>query len=63
MQLGTSEYSRERRFQDKIIIWLEQGKGFWPSCPAYVSNTRRLLVVRPSRKSPAIRSVESPVSG
>ena len=32
MQLGTSEYSRERRFRDKIIIWLEQVKGFWPSC-------------------------------
>lgn len=60
MQLGTREYSRERRFRDKIFIWLEQVKAFWPACPAQVSNSRRFLVVRSSRCSPAIRPVENP---
>ena len=62
LQLGTREYSRERRFRDKIIIWLERVKASWPACPAYISSSHRFLVDRPSRYSPAIRSVENPVS-
>jgi hypothetical protein len=55
-QLGVSEYSLDRRFCHKILTWLAKVKAFWPECPAQISGDHRHLVVRSSRKSPAIRS-------
>jgi hypothetical protein len=55
-QLGTSEYSRERRFRGKLLHWLEQIKAFWPVCPAAVSPCCRFLVIQSSKASPAIKS-------
>lgn len=55
-QLGAAEYSLDRRFRHKIVTWLAKVKAFWPDCPAHISEDRRFLIVRSSRKSPAIRS-------
>ncbi len=54
-QLGTSEYSRDRRFRGKLISWLRQIKAFWPECPATMSPCGRLLVIQSSKGSPAIK--------
>jgi hypothetical protein len=58
-QLGTTEYSLDRRFCHTIVGWLRRVKAFWPECPAVVTNDRRFLVVNSSRNSPAIRSATS----
>lgn len=52
-QLGTSEYSRNRRFRGKLLAWLRQIKAFWPGCPAAISSCGHCLVVQSSKSSPA----------
>ena len=54
-QLGTTEYSLDRRFCHTIVGWLKRVKAFWPECPAVVTDDRRFLIVNSSRRSPAIR--------
>ncbi|MFZ0961682.1 MAG: replication protein RepA [Terriglobia bacterium] len=54
-QLGTAEYSLDRRFCHTIVGWLKKVKTFWPECPAVVTTDRRSLVAHSSGKSPAIR--------
>ena len=58
-QLGTKEYSRNRRFRQKILAWLRQVKAFWPTCPARISTDGRFLIVDSSKKSPAINRAAS----
>jgi len=55
-QLGSKEYSLNRRYRHTIVGWLQKVKAFWPECPATISKDRRLLIICSSRKSPAIRS-------
>ena len=55
-QLGTREYTRERRFRGRIQVWLKQVKAFWPACPAEISNCNRFLLVHSARSSPAIKA-------
>jgi hypothetical protein len=55
-QLGAVEYSNDRFFRRKLQHWLRQVKVVWPDCPAAVSNDGQVLVVGPSRISPAIRT-------
>ncbi|MGH9400660.1 MAG: replication protein RepA [Terriglobia bacterium] len=55
-QLGSTEYSLDRRFRHTIVAWLTKVKAFWPECPAVITNDRRFLIVHSSRKSPAIHS-------
>lgn len=54
-QLGTTEYSRNRRFRGKLASWLRQIKTFWPECPASISPCTPFLVIESSRRSPAIK--------
>jgi hypothetical protein len=54
-RLGTSEYSRDRRFRGKLISWLKQITAFWPACPTAVSPCGRFLVIHSSKPSPAIK--------
>jgi hypothetical protein len=54
-QLGTKEYSLDRRFRHKIGSWLRKVKIFWPECPVTISDDCRLLVIRSSRGVPAIK--------
>lgn len=47
-QLGTTEYSLDRRFCHTIVGWLKKVKTFWPECPAVVTSDRRFLIVHSS---------------
>jgi hypothetical protein len=43
-QIGSVEYSRERRFAAKLDQWLNTIRVMWPDCPARVVNSRTLLI-------------------
>jgi hypothetical protein len=61
-QLGTREYAEPRLFRFKIKTWLRQVKSLWPECPAEISADGKFLIVKSSRKSPAIRAVGKTVN-
>ena len=42
-QLGVQEYSRERKFRERLNIWLELVRLYWPECPAYVAKNGAFL--------------------
>lgn len=56
-QLGTCEYTRNRRFRARLALWLSQVRAFWPACPASISPCGHFLVLHSSKNSPAITSV------
>ena len=56
-QLGTRNYTRERRFRGRIQVWLNQVRAFWPACPAEISRCSRFLLVHSLWSSAAIKSV------
>lgn len=37
-QLGSSEYSRPRKFRDKLSGWLDLVRALWPECPATIND-------------------------
>ena len=45
-QLGVQEYSRERKFRERIRDWLKLVSVFWPECPAAVSADGRFLELK-----------------
>lgn len=55
-QFGSVEYSRQRRFRQKIAEWLQTIKGSWPGCICDLEGD--MLVIRHCR---AINSAESNV--
>jgi len=60
-QLGTKEYSAERRFRQTLLFWIRRVKALWPQCPTEISRNGQLLIVRSSKLCPAVRTVEKPV--
>ncbi len=53
-QLGNVEYSRPRRFRQKLEASLDAIRGMWPECPARVSvDGSRLIVNRATAVAPA----------
>lgn len=48
-QMGMTEYTRERRFKQKIREWLQVTKHFWPECPADISADGQYLVIAPGK--------------
>jgi hypothetical protein len=44
-QLGSVEYSRERRFRQKLEQWLLSIRAVWPECPAYIAENGHELVL------------------
>ena len=36
-QLGSSEYSRPRKFRERLAGWLDLVRALWPECPAKVN--------------------------
>lgn len=44
-QIGSVEYSRERRFIAMLESWLRTIRGMWPECPARISSDRKYLVL------------------
>jgi hypothetical protein len=43
-QIGSVEYSRERRFTAKLEQWLKVIRVMWPGCPARVADSRTLVI-------------------
>jgi len=44
-QLGTTEYSRPRRFRGMLDIWLRRIRCLWPECPAQLSSSGGSLLI------------------
>ena len=45
-QIGSVEYSRERRFAAKIEQWLNTIRVMWSGCPARIINRKVLAIDR-----------------
>ncbi len=43
-QIGSVEYSRERRFLAKLEQWLNTIRVMWPGCPARIADHRALRI-------------------
>jgi hypothetical protein len=43
-QIGSVQYSRERRFSSKLHQWLNAIQAMWPGCPARIADGRTLLI-------------------
>lgn len=54
-QLGSVEYSRPRRFCQKLEQWLEMIRLLWPDCPAQINRTGDALLVN---RGSAVRTAE-----
>jgi len=48
-QLGSSEYSRERRFRQKLERWLHSIRAAWPECPAVITADGCKLRIAPAQ--------------
>jgi hypothetical protein len=44
-QLGCVEYSRPRRFRERLEQWLRLVRAVWPECPARISRDGHYLLV------------------
>jgi len=44
-QIGSIEYTRPRRFREKLDLWLESIRVLWPECPARTSADGASLIV------------------
>jgi hypothetical protein len=47
-QIGTTEYSRPRRFRAMIELWLGSIRALWPHCPARISTDGQTIVLNRS---------------
>ena len=54
-QLGSKEYSADKRFRQRILQWIGRIKILWPECPVAITEDGSSLVVRSSRNSPAVK--------
>jgi hypothetical protein len=46
-QLGVQEYSREHKFRERLRIWLELVRLYWPECPAALAKNGPFLELNP----------------
>jgi hypothetical protein len=37
-QLGSADYSRPRKFREKLEGWLTLVRAMWPECPAFIDS-------------------------
>ena len=45
-QIGTTEYSRPRRFRAMIEQWLDSIRVLWPECPARLTSDGQAITVK-----------------
>jgi len=60
-QLGTPEYTRERRFRQRVSQWVSIVRALWPQCPAALAEDKDHLLIRPSRAIQRRSSPQEPV--
>jgi hypothetical protein len=56
-QIGTTDYSRPRRFRAMVEQWLETIRGLWPQCPARISADGHAIVLK---HAPAVVPASAP---
>lgn len=61
-QLGSAEYTRGRRFREKLGQWLRLVRAFWPDCQASISSDGQFLLVSHDYGLPAVKSPQLPVN-
>src|SRR2546423_5077813 len=44
-QIGAVQYSRPRKFREKLADWLRTIHLLWPDCPARISSDERYLII------------------
>src|SRR5947207_1590558 len=44
-QLGSAEYSRARKFREKVEQWIDLIRVMWPECPVQISSDGDALIV------------------
>jgi hypothetical protein len=59
-QLGTRQYCADRFFRRKLNHWLAKIKMLWPECPAVISEDGGMLILRSSKRTPAVSAVARP---
>lgn len=42
-QLGVQEYARERKFRERVRLWLDLVRLYWPACPARIAKNGAFL--------------------
>jgi Plasmid encoded RepA protein len=42
-QLGVGDYTRERKFRERLRLWLDIVRAYWPQCPAAVAKNGHFL--------------------
>ncbi len=45
-QIGTTDYSRPRRFRAIVEQWLETIRALWPQCPARISGDGQAILLK-----------------
>jgi len=48
-QLGSADYSRPRKFRERLERWLELVRALWPECPAEVDREGGALLLGPAQ--------------
>ncbi len=44
-QLGIQEYTRDRKFRERVRAWLKLVRLYWPECPAEIDSTGKILLL------------------
>ncbi|MFL6448514.1 MAG: replication protein RepA [Bryobacteraceae bacterium] len=47
-QLGSADYTRPRKFRERLERWLDLVRALWPSCPARISSDGDHMLVEPA---------------
>jgi hypothetical protein len=47
-QLGSADYTRPRKFRERLERWLRMVRMLWPECPAQISGDGSYLLVQPA---------------
>lgn len=58
-QLGVQDYARERKFRERLQIWLKLVRLYWPECPAGVAKNGAFLELH---QNVALRPLRDPAT-
>jgi hypothetical protein len=47
-QLGSADYTRPRKFRERLERWLRLVRLLWPECPAQISGDGSYLLIQPA---------------
>jgi len=47
-QLGSADYTRPRKFRERLERWLDLVRTLWPACPAHISSDGHCMLIQPA---------------